>query len=324
MDWLLEPFFNALDADEEERHLETLLAEKSRPLIQKIVARNLGYGCADADDVCSEVQMELMVRLRDLKAGSAGDPIRSYENYVGMAAHNACHRYLRRKRPQRWRLRNRLRYVFNHDPRYAIWETAARVWWCGAIAWKGLAALGTVPQPAQLEGDAKLPPAELLRRIFALSRGPLEFDSVVDLSAEIWGMPLHFGEETAVLEESRDLCPTPEAILQQQQAAAHLWNEIRGLPVRQRQSLLLNLRGDGIDLFLLSGAASLRKIAEALEMSAGELAALWNRLPLEDNRIAERLGIARQQVINLRNAARKRLWNRTAGTEPISRANASS
>jgi len=324
MDSLLEPFFSAQDACEEERHLETLLAEKSRPLIEKIVARNLGYGCADRDDVCSEVQMELMMRLRDLKAGSAGDLIRSYENYVGMAAHHACHRYLRRKRPQRWRLRNRLRYVLDHDPRYAIWEAAERLWWCGLIGWKSLAALGTVPRPAQLERDARLPPAELLWRIFALSRGPLEFDSVVDLSAEIWGMPLHLGEETAALEECRDLCPTPEAILQQQQSAARLWNEIRDLPVRQRQSLLLNLRGDGIDLFLISGTASLRKIAEVLEMSAEELAAIWNQLPLEDNRIAERLGIARQQVINLRNAARKRLWNRTAGTEPISGAHASS
>jgi DNA-directed RNA polymerase specialized sigma subunit len=34
---------------------------------------------------------------------------------------------------------------------------------------------------------------------------------------------------------------------------------------------------------------------------------LWRRLPVSDLEIAERLGVTRQQVINLRQAARQRL-----------------
>jgi DNA-binding CsgD family transcriptional regulator len=72
----------------------------------------------------------------------------------------------------------------------------------------------------------------------------------------------------------------------------------------------LNLRdqdGYGIDLFPYRGIASIRQIADALEISIEEFARMWNELPLDDATIADRLGITRQQVINLRKAARERL-----------------
>ena len=50
-------------------------------------------------------------------------------------------------------------------------------------------------------------------------------------------------------------------------------------------------------------------------MPAPELAALWPDLPLEDAAIAERLGLTRQQVINLRKSARARLGRRMR--EPV-------
>jgi hypothetical protein len=45
-------------------------------------------------------------------------------------------------------------------------------------------------------------------------------------------------------------------------------------------------------------------------MSAENLAAIWNDLPLEDIRIAELLQLTRQQVINARKSARERLARR--------------
>jgi hypothetical protein len=45
-------------------------------------------------------------------------------------------------------------------------------------------------------------------------------------------------------------------------------------------------------------------------MTADDLAGLWHELPLDDRRIAERLAVTRQQVINLRKAARARLARR--------------
>jgi hypothetical protein len=94
---------------------------------------------------------------------------------------------------------------------------------------------------------------------------------------------------------------------------------VQDLPLRQRTALLLNLRdpsgGDALDLLPLTGTASLREIARVLDLDAEELAQLWPELPLDDNRIAERLSVSRQQVINLRKAARARLGRRMAAFE---------
>src|SRR5262249_51617412 len=96
-----------------------------------------------------------------------------------------------------------------------------------------------------------------------------------------------------------------------------LWDEVRQLPRQQRVALLLNLRdteGRGcIALLPALGIATLRRLAEALEMSAEGLAEIWNETPLEDAKIAELLRLTRQQVINARKSARKRLARRLKG-----------
>ncbi len=101
---------------------------------------------------------------------------------------------------------------------------------------------------------------------------------------------------------------------------ARLWEEIAGLPQAQRAALLLNLRdpaGRGVlPLLPLSGVASAPAIARVLGLPAEDLAGLWEALPLGDAAIAERLGVTRQQVINLRMTARKRLTRRMARFAP--------
>jgi hypothetical protein len=66
-------------------------------------------------------------------------------------------------------------------------------------------------------------------------------------------------------------------------------------------------------LFPVTGIASVRQIAAALELTAEKFAAIWNELPLEDARIAELLGVTRQQVINARKSGRERLARRLKG-----------
>ena len=61
----------------------------------------------------------------------------------------------------------------------------------------------------------------------------------------------------------------------------------------------------------MTGVASIRRIADALELDHAGFAELWPTLPLDDRDIAERLGLDRQQVINLRKSARARLARRT-------------
>ena len=97
---------------------------------------------------------------------------------------------------------------------------------------------------------------------------------------------------------------------------AALWKEICELRPLQRVALLLNLHDasgqDMLPLFILVDIAHLPEIAASLDMPVQEFAELWESLPLDDTAIAQRLGITRQQVINLRKSARERLARRMA------------
>ena len=107
---------------------------------------------------------------------------------------------------------------------------------------------------------------------------------------------------------------TPLIRLQRREELASLWNEILLLPLPQRSALLLNLRGGGsgsaIALLVLLGVTTFDALAAALAMTGEELAAIWRELPMDDLTIAGRLGVTRQQVINFRQSARKRLDRR--------------
>ena len=95
-----------------------------------------------------------------------------------------------------------------------------------------------------------------------------------------------------------------------------LWFEIKALPPRQRMALLLNARDESGEsvarLLAATGLAPVDSLAAALGMDEDELNELWDELPLADDVIAARLGLTRQQVINLRKAARDRLARRTS------------
>jgi DNA-directed RNA polymerase specialized sigma24 family protein len=119
--------------------------------------------------------------------------------------------------------------------------------------------------------------------------------------------------DSSSLEQLRDPRPAADVEIEQRRMAKQAWEHISELPLRQRQALLLNLKGDAMSLLVITGSASLRRIAESLEMTPEAFASMWNELPLPDHEVAALLGCTRQQVINLRMAARKRLANRLAG-----------
>jgi hypothetical protein len=163
--------------------------------------------------------------------------------------------------------------------------------------------------------------AQSLAGIFNYADGPIEFDELVSLVAVIQGISyqpfesLSDDEETAVEPASAE--PDPAWRIEKRMFLQRLWEELQQLPVNQRAALLLNLKdGSGfgaITLFPATGIASVRQLAAALEMSAETLAELWNELPIEDARIAELLGLTRQQVINARKSGRERLVRRLKG-----------
>jgi len=342
-DELLLPYLRAARGAESEHLLSRLLAEHAEPLIKTIIGNKLGIYVTgtlnresnDTEDVHSEAVTHLLARLDDCKSNPQGNAIGDFRSYVAVTTYNACHAYLRQKYPQRWRLKNRLRYLLTHRQEFALWEIEAHLWLCGHVTWHGqnieagyrekLQLLREDSQVLMRAGNLsgsvqQVNLADLLSAIFRWLGTPAELDELVSTIADLQEVKdqvvltvageERFGDSQIQLIDSRASLATE---VEQRLFLRRLWAEICELPVPQRVALLLNLRdthGSVIMLLPLTGVASLRQIADALSIAAGEFALMWNELPLDDNAIAAHLGVTRQQVINLRKSARERLGRR--------------
>lgn len=329
-DPLLLPFLRTRDEAVAERHLDRLIREHAEPIIARILRRRWcvspgrsGAGGespdeAEALDARAEILIHLLTRLRRCRADPDGpDAVRDFAAYVAVTVYRACDEGLRRRHPGRESLRCRIRYLLTHRPELALWRGDNEgAWLCGRAEWKGDPAAG-VPERLDI---GHLPLAEQLTALFQRAGRPLKLEDLVNAVAAARGVhdaaSLSLGG--AETDRSGYDAPAPVSVAEdvvRRDYLRHLWSEIRLLPRRQRAALLLNFRdghGRGIlALFALTGIATPRQIAQALEIPAGDLTALWNDLPLDDAAVAAQLGCTRQQVINLRKVARERLVRRT-------------
>lgn len=325
-------------------HAEPVVA---RIVAYRMRAGRDGGGRDEADDVRGEVMLQLVQRLHNFRAEHASRPIRDFGAYVAAAAYNACDRHVSRKYPQRRRLKNGLRYLLTHRPGFALWQTGAGAWVAGLHEWRSGSAheegeFGREREGSRLRqlcGDARAfargkdarpdlcdrkNAYELLSAVFDWTAEPVELDLLTGVVAEWWGVTdetVEVGDEGGGRggEEARgvqlaDTRPEPSAEAERRAYLERLWQEVVELPTRQRAALLLNLRDERgracVDLWTLTGVVTARGVAEVLGMTLEELAEIWNELPLKDKRIAEQLGLKRQQVINLRKSARARLTRR--------------
>jgi hypothetical protein len=181
------------------------------------------------------------------------------------------------------------------------------------------------------------PLALLVYKILGTLASPIDLSRLTALVADLVGIqePSWVSAPAGGEEEGPGLPPDPvptaDVRLELRQRLDRLWPEILLLPARHRCALLLSARdanGAALCLMVDLGVAAFREVAGALEMSAQELSELWNRLPLDDLEIAARLGLDRQQVINLRATARERLARREnpgdrGGAAPIFKVNRS-
>lgn len=287
----------------------------------------------DADDVCQEVRLQLLARLRE----SGELPTPELRSLAATIAWRVCAARARQRNPQFHTLKNRIQYLLTRQAGLSCWREAdATV--AGFAAWQGkrqplLAGkfrslladrqlAWTARRLAEPEGRELI---ELLTAIFNHAAAPVELNELVSVAAELLQLrePQTESLNTGDAGDENRFAELPgrEADISLQVEKRiflqRLWQEVQLLPPNQRSALLLNLRdaeGRGcIALFLVTGVATLRKLAEALELTAERFAELWNELPLEDQAIAELLGMTRQQVINARKSGRERLARRLKG-----------
>jgi hypothetical protein len=225
-----------------------------------------------------------------------------------------------------------LQYALTRQAGLALWTDRRNISIAGFKAWRDRAP-STSEKLRQLPDDEKFLALawrtsaesqgtklnELLAAVFDHVGGPVAFDDLVSVMAALLQVK---DEPTASTEEEAggvEIASGADVAWQVEKRIflERLWQEVRELPRAQRVALLLNLReadgGGCLALFPATGVATLRQIADALELSAERFAELWPQLPLDDATIAGLLELTRQQVINLRKSARERLARRLKG-----------
>lgn len=341
IDKLLLPLLHA-EPDVVPQLTEQLVSEHALPVIRQVVQSKLCHCMerrqrADADDLQSEVLVQLLARLQAFRANPAQHAISNWRSYVAVATYHACYEFLRRQYPQYQQLKNRLRYLLTHQAAFVLYELEKGVWLAGLAVWAPpqqhvgqsarLQQLAADPEVfgRQYDGVRGSEPAQLaalLQALFGWLEQPVELDQLTNLVAQLCG--LKFQAAQSLDDDEQSLFNLAERLVDPQTDVAtavaarlqlqRLWQEVQQLPEAQRSALLLNLRdekgGNVIALLPHTGTATLRQIAEVLALSALELAELWPRLPLDDDTIGVRLNLTRQQIINLRLAARRRLTRR--------------
>lgn len=134
------PFLNSADARETENVLADLLAEEIEPAIKKTLRNKLHISLKltdfsrenqDALELFSEVKLLLISELTKLKSNNNGKIIENLNSYTASVTINAYRQYLRAKYPLRRQLKNKLRYLLTHHPKFSLWENENGVWFCG-------------------------------------------------------------------------------------------------------------------------------------------------------------------------------------------------
>jgi hypothetical protein len=339
IDVLLLPLLEAETKENEELFLSRLLDEHVNPVIRQILRlkmqwyfdpRKEGYHDLDVDEAYHEIQLHLLGRLLDFKKHPADKSISNLRSYVAATARNACDEYLRRKFPQRRKLKDKIRYCLTSRAGLALWKEEGKGSLSGLAEWEGTrgAAAGAQPLSILLENllarlrnvaAQRLELDELLTAIFQAVGRPLDLDELTAAVAQLLGVeevqttPFDAGTNP-LSERIASSQPGLHTLFEYRQTLEELWREIKLLPRAQRVALLCNLKSpqgiNVITLFPTTQVATFEQIAETLEVSPEDFEALWRRLPLDDLSIAEYLSVTRQQVINLRRSARDRLLRR--------------
>src|SRR5262245_19653907 len=341
IDNLIAPLLLKAEDEEADEFLSRLIAAHAKPVINGIIRYKLRLSSSggDAEDLCQEAIAQLLTRLQKFRAEAEAHSIKDLRGLAATIAYRVCARWMRRQFPERHALRNRIQCLLTRKAEVAIGrqdsneENKAKRLIAGFAAWKGRRPSAGPASLRRLSQDEKLLDAlggggratklnDALTAVFNHVGAPVEFDELVKMIADLLQIKDRMVESIDADPGDRgfDLADSENDVawrVEKRVLLQRLWDEVRQLPRKQRVALLLKLRDtEGrccVALFPALGIATLRQLAEALEMSAERLAEIWNETPLEDSKIAELLRLTRQQVINARKSARDRLARRLKG-----------
>ncbi len=324
MDSMLRYLLDSRDENERERRLEEILSERASPLVWETIHRRLGHstkhggGVPDPEDVYQSVILLLMQKLRAMISDPAANEIEVFDQYVRRIASNVCYSYLRQKAPERFRLKNNLRYQLTRRPELAIWLGEGETLFCGLADWpresRSTLEVKELLDRVMTRPDAPL--GDLVVEIFKQIGAPIELDDLVEIVATLQGIkdPKHESLESGDPDlplQLADECQQADEWLMSRERVWQVWELQRQYPPKQRLAICLKFTdSSGNTLWNLlwdTGLLTPRGIAEELGIPLNELMYLWRQMPVRNADIAAYLGITPRQVSKWRFEAMEEL-----------------
>src|SRR5262249_3421920 len=137
------------------------ISSHAEPIIREIIKYKLRtYGgrssadAIDAEDVYGETLVQILEELRSVRSNHERS-ICNFRSYVATVTYHCCYEYLRERRPQRYRLKDRIRYLLSHHKSFALWSGEKDDWICGFALWK--------------DSEKRTVPMNLLQQLFNAS-----------------------------------------------------------------------------------------------------------------------------------------------------------
>ncbi len=329
MDSTLLSYLQAVEESERERLLSELVLVDAAPLIRHTLRQRLGFFVdhaganphhPEAEDLYHDVVARLIARLNELRADPHEDTINNFRQYVTRVAANACHDYLRAQSPARSRLKNNLRDLLDRHQDFSVWKDEVNEYLCGFAAWrntrpsqapsKSLRQLQERPEDFTSkifprEDVRRVPLTRVVAEIFNWIGGPVKLEPLVEILAvllEVEDHPVEALDEQSA-DPDRHFSDAPfrcETRLEVRETLRQLWEEIRRLPPKQRDTFCLSFADEnGDDLFSLlidAEVVTLPQLAEELSLSLECLITLWREMPMEGQALATELGATRPQI----------------------------
>ena len=329
-DELLRLYLTAESAAECASALDLLVEKYAIPVIERVLQAKFGaaakngfrLSAADFEDLRGDSCLKLIEKLNALRNLSGANGIFDFESYTAAVAVNVWNGFLNGFSPNRQSLKNKIRYALGKNRQFETWRDGG-VNYCGLIIFEQCLGQVSVDELIARTTDEcadfrKMDLPELLGEVLQKANSAVSLNEIVSVVARLWAIEdlpdlslEGFREETSTAKNVR------QNDFEMRFELARIWAEICELPVRQRTALLYNLRdSQGREMLLMffnARIASLKQIADAMNLTVEECVEILPRLPFDDRTIAEKMNLTEKQVGNLRKAARDNLRRRLAG-----------
>lgn len=321
-DQLLREYKESSDEDRAQEMLNLLLLY-ARPVIEGILSGK--FNChvqldktsrfPEADAIYGIINNRLWQKLCSLKTAPQENHIDHYLAYVGAVANNAFRDYLREKNKQRRKLKDSLRYLLdgrNNKSPFVWWYDKDKRLLSGLVEWRDGKRpfvrtrhyLRLVEDPLDMmrtalsdEEASSRSLLDLMQAIYFWVDGPVQFDDLVMVIAELKGIKAEIFTHGEVVESGSDDTaddkrslsagesfltripdprPSTQERLERGELITAIWERILRLPPQGRLDFVLK-KLDIIDEIMREGVATIYEVAAALEVSAEELGAVFDR-----------------------------------------------